>query len=279
MMTPDEQILNHFQQVLPRLNELYIGDVGVCLTDTEKYLFYQPGKEMDLKVIVGNPVKSGTSSYRSIHEGVRILAHGDKALFGVPYIAISIPIYNDRRIIGSAGIQTTTERQELLEEMAMKLRDNISDLASTTEEICAQTEEIAAVGKVIMGNSIEAKARIRESDQVLGLIKGIAGQTNLLGLNAAIEAARVGEQGAGFSVVANEIRKLSTDSMDSVKKVDDILKGIQKDSDQTYQQIDQITEVISQIASAITQVAGTVQEVREMAVKLDQLATLISKNE
>lgn len=125
----------------------------------------------------------------------------------------------------------------------------------------------------------EYKVRMRESDHVLELIKNIAVQTNLLGINAAIEVARAGADGRGFAVVADEIRKLSSSALGSVKKVNAILKAIQVDSDRTCEQGNQIDESISQIAMAIVDIAGSVQEVNEMARILDELAIFTGKNQ
>ena len=118
----------------------------------------------------------------------------------------------------------------------------------------------------------DSQGRVQETDQVIGFIKNIAGQTNLLGLNAAIEAARVGDQGRGFGVVAQEIRKLAIDSADSIKKIDAIIKSIQADSNQTNSQTEHINAVLGEIANAITQVTAAVQEANDQARKLGVMA-------
>ena len=106
----------------------------------------------------------------------------------------------------------------------------------------------------------------------MGFIREIAGQTNLLGLNAAIEAARVGEQGRGFGVVAEEIRKLATNSTQSIAKINEIIAAIQSGSTATATQIAQVEEGISQVAAATSHMAGAMQELRAMAHLLDEKA-------
>jgi Methyl-accepting chemotaxis protein (MCP) signalling domain len=275
-----EIIFNHFQYLMPLLNSLFSSDVGVSLTDREKYLLYKPGRSLDLKVEIGSSIKEGSAVYRAVHEKRRVIIKVDKALFGQPYIAIAIPVCDEHgNVIGAACVQETVERQNTLKEMAVKLTDNISTLASSTEQISAQSQEIAAVSIALTKVSQASLSRVRDMDQVMGFIKGIAGQTNLLGLNAAIEAARVGEHGKGFGVVAEEIRKLAASSAESIKKIEMMIQAIQKDSAETYQQTGHVTMVISQIADAVSLVAGSIQEASAMAQSLDALADSLTQED
>jgi len=269
----NEEILQSYLRVFPCLTELCSGDVGIAVTDREKYLLYKPGKNLDLKIPAGTPLKVNTAVYNAIHEKRRRITLGDKAVFGLPYIAMAIPIYNPQKdVIGAAVLVQSTAQQSDMKEMAAKLMENMNVLASTTEEISAQSQEISGVSHHLVKIAQESQQRVHETDQVLGLVKNIAGQTNLLGLNAAIEAARVGEQGRGFSVVAEEIRKLAGTSTESIKQIDAIIHSLQNDSKKIAGQMEQVCESIEQIATAITHVAGAIEQASVMATDLDKMA-------
>ena len=133
-------------------------------------------------------------------------------------------------------------------------------------------DESAAAVKVLGESS-------KEIGEIVGTISAIAEQTNLLSLNAAIEAARAGEHGKGFSVVAEEVRKLAEQSGEAADKIASIIKGIQSQTDQAVRAMETGTgevragnEVMSKagvqfnaIAENITEVDKLIREAVEQA--------------
>lgn len=270
-------LLDHFIKVLPFINDLITSDVGVCLTDCEKVLYYKPGKTLNLKIDVGRTLVPQMAAYQAIQKRQRLVTRIDASLHGVPFIAVAIPLLDGNKVIGSAIFTESVEAQNALKEMAAGLTANIQTLSRNIEEINAQAEEITALSKTMAQVAAESQSRMRETDEVLGIIKNVAAQTNLLGLNAAIEAARVGDIGRGFGVVASEIRKLAVSSADSIKQIDAIIHNVQRDSSNNYSQMMHIDEVITQITQAIGNVAGAVQQTSAAAYQLDIMAEKLSK--
>jgi methyl-accepting chemotaxis protein len=278
MGTNDQVILEHYTHVGNIVNDLFPGDIGVAVTDLEKIIFYKPARRIDVGAQVGHVLRPEFALYQAIQQNKRIMKRQVALVRDVPFITYAMPLTNDNNeIIGAISIHESVEDYDALKDMAGRLSDSINILASSSQEISAQTEEISTVSKNLADISYESQQRAKDSDKILGLIRDIASPINLLGLNAAIEAARVGEIGRGFSVVATEIRRLAATTAEAVNNIENIINTIQKDSNQTYQRITQIDGVISQIAQAINNVAETTQCCGSMANELDQMADKVSQ--
>lgn len=164
-----------------------------------------------------------------------------------------------------ANVEETTARME-------ELSSSISELVGGIHSITVQAQELAQTQELTTIAANDAKKLTDQTQEISNFIKGIADQTNLLGLNAAIEAARAGEQGKGFSVVADEVRKLAINSGQATDSIETSLNEMKKSIDTILDQMLKISD-LSQMQAALTeQMNASADEINNMSQDLVEFA-------
>ncbi|TGE35475.1 chemotaxis protein [Desulfosporosinus fructosivorans] len=260
------ETIQHFLAVAPYINQFVIDDIGLFICDTETVIWDVVPRtfKWDKESYVGEKPGPGWVSYDAMQQRKRVVKEVGREGFGVPYIAVAIPIIENNNVVGAIAIQQSVEGREKLFEIAKALSLIMKTVDSTVLQIAAEAEELSATGQQLEMISLNTKLQVGETDEVIGVIRKIAAQTNLLGLNAAIEAARVGVHGRGFAVVAEEVRKLAHTSSDSVKNIKGTLDKIKNAVDEISNAVNEIASVADHQAVSLTEITPSVNELSEL---------------
>ena len=181
----------------------------------------------------------------------------------------------------SHRVAETATAMEEMNATVLEVAKNASRAAETSDLARAKAQEGEdIVEKVVAGiGQVQQQALAMKQDmgtlgkqaqdigQILNVISDIADQTNLLALNAAIEAARAGEAGRGFAVVADEVRKLAEKTMTATKEVGDAIGGIQNGTNKNMDNVDRAVVAIEQ-ATALANMSGN--SLKEIVTLSDQ---------
>lgn len=256
-------LLESFVNVAPYLNDLTFNDLAIGITDTEKYLIFCEGETIPKVVDEGDPIKDGTVIKQAMNTRRQCVQRMSAELFGVPYIGSALPLIENGQLVGGVVMLVSVDKQEKLLELSERLYSETQEINAATMELESGAEELVSITGNIETISNESVRSVNETDSIVRIINAVASQSNLLGLNAAIEAARAGDAGRGFAVVAGEIRNLADTSSSSVKQIDEILSKIKDISNTQNSELIKMKEIIDNQALAITNLNNSMTEINE----------------
>lgn len=143
------------------------------------------------------------------------------------------------------------------------------------EELTLLSKQGSAMIQTVKQQAIQTSANMQQIGMITEFISGIAKQTNLLALNASIEAARAGEQGKGFSVVAEEIRKLAEQSKEGVEQINSTIEMIKSSSNDNVQSAEFVFDAFERQADKIVETEKMLQLLNEEFAKMGEVATKV----
>ena len=176
----------------------------------------------------------------------------------------------------SSSVNTVTALANETEFSSQQVAQRSKDGAALASKVSSEMQSIATMVKASSGQVLHLVERMREVHKMSTVIKEIADQTNLLALNAAIEAARAGEQGRGFAVVADEVRKLAERTTSSTVEISQILQAIEAETAQAVQGMNDASPVIESGVEQSNVAARSLREIEEQAMlSFDKMHQLV----
>lgn len=195
----------------------------------------------------------------------------------------------------SSSVHTVNSAVVKIESMSVSLGEvstMSTDLAANAKQVSDTTNQVTCLLSEGKNSSISSQKSVASFAQevaeissdlaqlqeectrignVLDVIRGIADQTNLLALNAAIEAARAGEQGRGFAVVADEVRALAHRTQESTVEIQSMVEGLQSQSDAAVQAIDRGQKITDESLALSSSVVSAIEKVGSAFSEVDNL--------
>ena len=167
------------------------------------------------------------------------------------------------------SIDNTMRSIENLNQTAGEVTANVTESHKQAQDgssaIGQAVDKIVSVEEIVNSSTATVDKlgqRSQEIGQIVETISGISDQTNLLALNAAIEAARAGEHGRGFAVVADEVRKLAEESQAAAKRIADLIGGIQKDTSSAVSSMQQGNVAVKEGTQSVGQLQESFDKIK-----------------
>lgn len=241
-------------QTLDIFQKTYPEDAFIFVTDNEKVVGGISGQHITLQFPVGTPMEAlqGTVIEKALRAGGRVQEERPAN----QVVATATPIYEGGKMVGAVVAVVSNKKYEALRSSASELAAMVEEMSATTDEVTQVSQNVSnrvtdtAEMSKIMSNDVE------DIHSVASFVQQVASQSQLLGLNAAIEASRAGEHGLGFAVVADEMRKMAEQSKRSANDIHEKLERIRSF-------IHELNAAIHEILANTEEHLASMQELKE----------------
>lgn len=261
----------------PYLHQLF-PMTQLVVTDKEGYIYCLHNEDFFLEVFdAGKKFLDGSIAKETITTGKTVSRVGNKELTGgIPYQGTGVPILDERdQTIGSICVFIPTRNKENLQSTATHLAAMVQELSATSESMKAHTGVLSSMAEHLANKSTEIEKSSGDIQQMTHLIREISAKTKILGLNAGIEAARAGDAGLGFQVIAGEIRKLSEKSAGSSEEIREATHRVAEAIKEIHEKIQVIFSEIQHQVYGTEELFDSIDQVLKTSESLTQLSQVI----
>jgi len=271
----ENKLMESFHTMMPYFKYYFGTDLGFSISNTEKFLLMEYAEKLRTSIRAGDKIPKGSAADECLKKKDVVHVIVPKEVFGIPLETIAIPVFVDDTIEGTIVISMSTdkiEKTEKISNLSNTLSTALTQMSSSAVKMSTTFQQINETNSSIENFIKETKDSSQKTDEVLSFIQGIAKQTNLLGLNAAIESARAGEYGKGFGVVSSEIRKLSNSTKESINEISATLTNIQNSINEIYEKFQSSSNLLENQTEGLEEITATIEELTSTAAILNEFA-------
>ncbi len=269
---------------------LYISDLTMALGCMSEGNFDLPEPKQHFKgdfKVLEDSVRKIIMDMSNTISSIRISA--SQVSIGSNQIADGSQILAQGAVKQAAAVEQLSASISNMQEQFRQTNENIVKITSDTQAVETDLHLTFEKMQNLMNEIHEVNAKSTEISKIIKTIEDIAFQTNILSLNAAVEAARAGNAGKGFAVVAEEVRSLAGRSAKSAKETADLISStvssiavVAQNAELTVKTMDAINSTTKEVASDVRAISETVEaelvSIGEIAEGIDQIAEVVQEN-